>query len=626
MGNNRYDELLQVTGSALSNAAPRGWRRIDLVARIAGGAQDFGLSVIMGDLSYAEMPLPPQAAQALTELRAVMYRPEKGAWFSARYVVDAPSEFRIYTNYDHDPRWRPPIAPGYFQQDLAAFPRPADRVPAWLRRVLDPNAVIVEPPPRQLTFEDRRELHGQIADVLLARAPADRDQVRVFYRAAGNHEELVGHVLGLDGQLREWDAPPELSAPFRLMRADMYSPGGGTWSAVSAILEYSTQLGLTFLHTEDPRWHQPPSRYDVLDELAKFPRAADRVPVWMTTVLPHASRVAEVAGLFRHARIFDHRDAAGRPVVNRPPVRDAERGPLLDYLDKAPVIMAGRGFDQDLFVPDSPRDVPAGYHTDGKWIWTASVPHYLAKHGVPPEADLVEHVRANAFTVPRLEQGTKDAAYIALTGEIPATAVREPSDQDRRTLAVIERRVSEAGIPPGAYRILDSAEGATCLERCGDDWQVADYERGKPRNPQRFPRLWDAGAHLLGLLTIIRSGGDRNTAKALNDWPIQPLPGEPPLTLLTGKHIAVLMPGREIVRYGAPAGNLTFNAGTEFTAMSLRAEREEQGPHRYRVVRELHTISGQTVPWHDQPGGGTAYLLPKSVAAHVSDGSIEEVP
>jgi hypothetical protein len=196
-------------------------------------------------------------------------------------------------------------------------------------------------------------------------------------------------------------------------------------------------------------------------------------------------------------------------------------------------------------------------------------------------------------------------------------------------LAIIGRRVSEAGAVPEAYQILGSAEGAVCLERVGDEWQVADYERGKPRNPKRFTQLWDAGAYLLGSLTItpgrLRAGApDVNTAQALNDWPIQPLPGEPPLTLIAEKRIAVLMPGREIVRYGSPAGNLTFASGTEFSAMSLRQEREQLGPRRYRVVRALHTLSGHTVPWHDQPGGGTAYLLPRSVDEHLANGSITD--
>ncbi|MFC4852588.1 TNT domain-containing protein [Actinophytocola glycyrrhizae] len=512
--------------------------------------------------------------------------------------------------------------------------------------------------PTPLGFEEQRDLQRKIADLLVVRAPADRDQIRVMYRATGNHEEMVGHILGIDGKLREWEPPRELVEYYRQLRAGMYREEAGTWSAASTVVEYPIKISVNYLFEEDPRWLQAPPRTAVLDELEMFPRKPDNVADWMKTVLPNAERVAEVAGRFRHARIFDFRDQGGRPVVNRPPVPDGEVAQVLEYLNTAHVIMGGRGFDKDLFDPNSAPDVPAAFHTDGTWIWPASVPHYLAKHGVPPEADLVAHIRGQAFTPPPLDQDAKDAAYIALTGEVPAPTAQAPaapqapaaqapaapqapaaqapapsgdlSEGDRRVLAIIERRVSEAGAIPEAYRILGSAEGATCLERVGDEWQVADYERGKARNPQRFAHLWDAGAYLLGTLTItpvsLRAGGsDRNTAQALNDWPVQPLPGEPPLTLLAEKHMAVLMPGREVIRYGQPAGNLTFAGDTEFAAMSLRAEREQQGPRRYRVMRELRTLSGRTVPWHNQPGGGTAYLLPKSVDEHLADGSLTEV-
>jgi Tuberculosis necrotizing toxin len=512
-----------------------------------------------------------------------------------------------------------------------------------------------------LGLEEQRDLQRRIADLLVVRAPADREQIRVMFRAVGNHVELVGHILGIDGQLREWEPPREVVEFLQQLREGMYKDGVGTWSSASVVVEYPIKTTVNFTFKEDPRWRQAPPRAAVLDDLEMFPRTPDNVPDWMKTVLPNAERVAEVAGSFRHARIFDHRDATGAPVVNRPPVPEAELAPVAEYLNTAHVIMGGRGFDQDLFDPSGARDVPAAFHTDGIWIWPASVPHYLTKHGIPPEPDLVAHIRAKGFTPPQLDQDAKDAAYTALTGEIPArpprpatseaaaasvaapmsSAVSAPasdpapapgalSDRDRRVLSIIERRVSEAGAIPEAYRILDSSEGATCLERVGEQWQVADYERGKPRNPQLFDQLWDAGAFLIGTLSITpgslrAGGGDRNTAQALNDWPIQPLPGEPPLTLLADKHIAVLMPGREIVRYGSPAGNLTFAGGTEFSAMSLRAEREQQGPRRYRAARELRTLSGHTVPWHSQPGGGTAYLLPRSVEEHVADGSLTEV-
>jgi hypothetical protein len=151
--------------------------------------------------------------------------------------------------------------------------------------------------------------------LLVMRAPADRDQIRVAYRAAGNHEELVGHVIGIDGRLREWDAPPELFEFFRQLRAGMFKPGAGTWTGVSTVVEWPIRTSMNYLFTEDPRWSTPPSRADVLDELETFPRPPEHVPAWMRTILPNAEQVAAVAGRFRHARIFDHRDPQGRLVA-----------------------------------------------------------------------------------------------------------------------------------------------------------------------------------------------------------------------------------------------------------------------------------------------------------------------
>lgn len=50
------------------------------------------------------------------------------------------------------------------------------------------------------------------------------------------------------------------------------------------------------------------------------------------------------------------------------------------------------------------------------------MPHYLTKHGVSPEPDLVAHIRATGFTPPQPDEETKDAVYLALTGEIPGPA------------------------------------------------------------------------------------------------------------------------------------------------------------------------------------------------------------
>src|SRR5262245_30899442 len=104
--------------------------------------------------------------------------------------------------------------------------------------------------PAPLGFEGQRDLTRKIADLLVMRAPADRDQIRVAYRAVGSHEELLGDIIGIDGQLREWEAPPELLDYFRTLRAGMYKDGVGTWTGVSMVIEWPIRTSMNYLFEE----------------------------------------------------------------------------------------------------------------------------------------------------------------------------------------------------------------------------------------------------------------------------------------------------------------------------------------------------------------------------------------
>jgi hypothetical protein len=110
------------------------------------------------------------------------------------------------------------------------------------------------------------------------------------------------------------------------------------------------------------------------------------------------------------------------------------------------------------------------------------------------------------------------------------------------------------------------------------------------------------------------------------DWPIQPLSGEPPLTLFRGKQLTHLPEGAEFDRYGDATGNLTYAVGTPFDRRSLVPEWINRPYRAYRVLRPTEVLTGSAIPWFDQPGGGTAYVLPRSVAELVDSGAIEEIP
>jgi hypothetical protein len=117
----------------------------------------------------------------------------------------------------------------------------------------------------------------------------------------------------------------------------------------------------------------------------------------------------------RLARVYDGRDPNGRPIIDRPPLDPALRKPLLTYLESAPIILAARSLDIDEFAPGD-HDVPLNYRTDGAWIWAGSVPHYLRKHGLAPDAELVEHVVEHSFHLGEVEASTKNLAVSVITG------------------------------------------------------------------------------------------------------------------------------------------------------------------------------------------------------------------
>jgi hypothetical protein len=118
----------------------------------------------------------------------------------------------------------------------------------------------------------------------------------------------------------------------------------------------------------------------------------------------------------RRARVVDGMDqATGRPVVNRPGLRDDEIRRVLAYLHAGTVFLFARSFDKDLFFPDNPRAVPLTFATDGTWIWSGAVAYYLEKYRMPPEPELLEHIRSRNYVMPEVSDEAGQAARDLMT-------------------------------------------------------------------------------------------------------------------------------------------------------------------------------------------------------------------
>ncbi|SDC22788.1 TNT domain-containing protein [Actinokineospora iranica] len=471
----------------------------------------------------------------------------------------------------------------------------------------------------------QQNVQQQIAALLVAGLPEGWERLDVEFRAVGNHSELSWQAYGANGVLLSWKPPAQLGAAFARLREAMRAPGAGSWFSVLFRLKPPGDYESSFNYNDVPRWRDEPSAADYALDRDLFPRDAARTPEWFSRRIEVLRRRQ-----FREARVFDALPTDMRPVVDRAPVPADEITPVLNYLENAPFVLVERGFEVDLI--DGSQGPPAALRTDGTWIWSTDVAYYLRKHGIPPEPDLVAHIRQQDFTVPAVDEETVLHAEAAVTGvEKVQQLVEFRFDyQDEVQLDNLRRRLNEYGVSPNAYLIRKHADLFWCLERVEAGWQVAYYKDGQPVDPVVHEKFATAAEHLLGKLLIdperarARAPKIRQTQAVLDDWPIQPSGGEPPLTLYADKRMIVLVPGTYLVRYGSPAGNLTFAEGTEFPATSLRQDWAARGPRKYRVQRPLQVLTGTTVPWHDQPGGGTAYLLPRSVDQHLGAGSLAE--
>lgn len=95
------------------------------------------------------------------------------------------------------------------------------------------------------------------------------------------------------------------------------------------------------------------------------------------------------------------RGEAARPVPAGQPVLNAfERAAVTSYLLRAPVAIATMGLSEDPYQPDRPEVVPLHVHTDGVWVWSESEAYFAEHYGVPPDPELLAHIRRRDYRAP----------------------------------------------------------------------------------------------------------------------------------------------------------------------------------------------------------------------------------
>jgi hypothetical protein len=100
------------------------------------------------------------------------------------------------------------------------------------------------------------------------------------------------------------------------------------------------------------------------------------------------------------ARLFDGVGQDGIPFFadDRDRIDDPdERRRVGRYLLSGTAVLRTTGRDVDYLDPDRKRAVGMSYRTDGKWLWSDALGYYAENHGIAPDAEFYEHIRAHSY-------------------------------------------------------------------------------------------------------------------------------------------------------------------------------------------------------------------------------------
>lgn len=81
------------------------------------------------------------------------------------------------------------------------------------------------------------------------------------------------------------------------------------------------------------------------------------------------------------------------------------RPPIVGYLQRASVLMAGGGYWKD---PFSGEDLPYAELTDGTYVWSAPWAFYVGRYGVGLPAEFLAHMQSLDFEPPEISDEELD--------------------------------------------------------------------------------------------------------------------------------------------------------------------------------------------------------------------------
>ncbi|WP_284749079.1 TNT domain-containing protein [Amycolatopsis sp. RTGN1] len=504
-----------------------------------------------------------------------------------------------------------------------------------------------------------REQSHEVGNALIDVVPPGWRRIELVSRLNVDVEDFVLTVLMEDGSRPAIAVPDGVAPAIRGMRKAFHQPEDGTWFSMRYLLDAPGRVQTLFNLDWDPRWSPAIDPAGWVRDLDAFPREPENIQPWLRTLLAGAGRpVPEDIPVARPDAPLDpegqnwYWQQIGNIVAMSVPPDWAQvmltYRAIGDHVELP--VMVRRVTDGGLYLWEPPAEVGellaelrAGMFREGRGTWFQVVAHIALNSSAEytytwddepswDEPRPVDEFPRELARFPRTGEALPGwlAEAVGTAGAATLAGAADPEAAAKDALRAAEDAAAELEIAPARYRIGEIADGAWCLVPEGDGWAVF-WAQGEDRlELATFPSAVAAVRYFTGHLYLNRAAFrdelPPDAKRATAEWPIQPLGGDVGLQMYGGKRLVTLPPGTELDRYGEPAGNTLYAARTEWENRSEPAEIRDWAFHVYRLRRPVRALTGTVIAWYDQPGGGTAYVLERSVADLLADGALEEIP
>lgn len=288
-----------------------------------------------------------------------------------------------------------------------------------------------------------------------------RTAPQVYHDAVLASQQPEGH----DPETGSGTLPPLVPPPID-PRLGSFAPGAGPSGQGAA--------NVTASEGTPPPHHQAAPQQAVPQAMVaqQNPRVAQAAQVPQAPLIPQA---AQQPG-FPMARVFDGIKPEGGPLINRQNLDPREVPALVAYLTRAAVVLSAPGTTRDELVPGAPPNVPRAFHSDGTWVWPAAVGYYLSLYQLPPQPELLAHIRSRQYTLGPVHPQAAQAAAAQIVATLNAQQARPQASHQTshplppHALVHVPQQVhaSEGGVDGPVLPIAPAAPAAPVLPEAVD--------------------------------------------------------------------------------------------------------------------------------------------------------------